>query len=96
MESSRNVSHCQRPHQTLGNLTPLGLLASEPAKVMLARAKISTASSVASVTIEIACYTASVVLVLRLLPGGKGTGLVDAFLLEIGRASCRERVFRAV
>ncbi len=48
----------------LGNLTPLGLLASEPAKVMLARAKISTASSVASVTIENACYTASVALVL--------------------------------
>ena len=48
----------------LGNLTPLGLLASEPAKVMMARSSISTVNSVASVTIENACYTASVVLVL--------------------------------
>ena len=48
----------------LGNLTPLGLLASEPAKVMLARARISTVAGLASVTIENAFYTASVVVVL--------------------------------
>jgi hypothetical protein len=48
----------------LGNLTPLGLLASEPTKVMLTRGRISTVTSVASVTIENAFYTASVALVL--------------------------------
>ncbi len=48
----------------LGNLTPLGLLASEPTKIMMTRARISTVTSVASVTIENACYTASVAMVL--------------------------------
>ena len=48
----------------LGNLTPLGLLASEPTKIMLTRSRISTVTSVASVTIENACYTASVLVVL--------------------------------
>lgn len=48
----------------LGNLTPLGLLASEPTKVMMARKNLSTVSSVASVTIENAFYTLSVALVL--------------------------------
>lgn len=48
----------------LGNLTPLGLLASEPTKIMMTRARISTVTSVASVTIENAFYTASVALVL--------------------------------
>lgn len=48
----------------LGNLTPLGLLASEPTKVMMTRARISTVTSVASVTIENAFYTASVAMVL--------------------------------
>ncbi|HEX8028786.1 MAG TPA: lysylphosphatidylglycerol synthase domain-containing protein [Vicinamibacterales bacterium] len=44
----------------MGNLTPLGLLASEPAKVLMVRSKISTVTSIASVTIENAFYTASV------------------------------------
>jgi len=48
----------------LGNLTPLGLLASEPTKIMMTRARISTVTSVASVTIENAFYTASVLTVL--------------------------------
>lgn len=48
----------------LGNLTPLGLLASEPTKIMMTRSRISTVTSVASVTIENACYTASVLVVL--------------------------------
>jgi glycosyltransferase 2 family protein len=48
----------------MGNLTPLGLLASEPTKVLIARARISTVPSVASVTIENAFYTASVCAVL--------------------------------
>jgi hypothetical protein len=48
----------------LGNLTPLGLLASEPAKIMLTRSRISTVTSVASVTTENAFYTASVAAVL--------------------------------
>jgi hypothetical protein len=44
----------------MGNLTPLGLLASEPTKVLMVRARISTVTSIASVTIENAFYTASV------------------------------------
>ena len=48
----------------LGNLTPLGLLASEPTQIMMTRSRISTVTSVASVTIENAFYTASVALVL--------------------------------
>lgn len=47
-----------------GNLTPLGLLASEPTKILLTRARISTVTSVASVAIENAFYTASVAVVL--------------------------------
>jgi len=48
----------------LGNLTPLGLLASEPTKILLTRSRVSTVTSVASVTIENVFYTASVAAVL--------------------------------
>lgn len=48
----------------LGNLTPLGLLASEPTKILMTRSRVSTVTSVASVTIENAFYTASVFVVL--------------------------------
>lgn len=48
----------------IGNLTPLGLLASEPAKILMARARVSTVTAIASVTIENAFYTASVCAVL--------------------------------
>ena len=48
----------------MGNLTPLGLLASEPTKVLMTRARITTVTSVASVAIENAFYTASVAVVL--------------------------------
>lgn len=47
-----------------GNLTPLGALASEPTKILMARARISTVSSIASVAIENAFYIASVGMVL--------------------------------
>jgi hypothetical protein len=47
-----------------GNLTPLGVFASEPTKILLTRARISTSTSVASVAIENAFYTASVLMVL--------------------------------
>ena len=49
---------------TIGNLTPLGLLASEPTKILMARTHISTVTSIASVTIENAFYTASICVVL--------------------------------
>jgi hypothetical protein len=48
----------------VGNLTPLGLLASEPAKILMVRSKITTVTSIASVTIENLFYTASVCVVL--------------------------------
>jgi hypothetical protein len=48
----------------VGNLTPLGLLASEPTKILMTRARISTVTSVASVAIENAFYIASVAMVL--------------------------------
>ncbi len=48
----------------LGNLTPLGLLASEPTKILMTRTRISTVTSIASVAIENAFYIVSVALVL--------------------------------
>lgn len=48
----------------VGNLTPLGLLASEPTKILMARSRIATVTAIASVTIENAFYTASVLVVL--------------------------------
>lgn len=48
----------------MGNLTPLGLLASEPTKILMVRSRISTITSVASVAIENAFYTVSVLAVL--------------------------------
>ncbi len=50
----------------LGNLTPLGLLASEPAKVLLVRGRLSTVTGVASVAADNAFYTLSVILVIGL------------------------------
>ena len=49
---------------TAGNLTPLGVFASEPTKILMTRAKLSTVTSIASVAIENAFYTASVLVVL--------------------------------
>lgn len=48
----------------IGNLTPLGLLASEPTKILMVRTRISTVAGIASVTIENLFYTASVICVL--------------------------------
>jgi Lysylphosphatidylglycerol synthase TM region len=48
----------------LGNLTPLGLLASEPTKVVLARRHVPTAVSLSSVAVENGFYTASVLVML--------------------------------
>jgi hypothetical protein len=47
-----------------GNLTPLGVLASEPTKILMSRTRISTVTSIASVAIENAFYIGSVVIVL--------------------------------
>jgi hypothetical protein len=48
----------------MGNLTPLGLLASEPTKYLFTRTRISTVTSVASIAIENAFYVVSVCAVL--------------------------------
>lgn len=48
----------------IGNLTPLGLLASEPTKVLMVRTKVSTLTGIASVAIENIFYTASVLVIL--------------------------------
>jgi hypothetical protein len=48
----------------LGNVTPLGLLASEPAKVLLVSDRVSTVTAVASVASENAFYMASVLVML--------------------------------
>ena len=50
----------------IGNLTPLGVLASEPTKILMVRTKIPTVTSVASVATENLFYTASVLVVLLL------------------------------
>jgi Lysylphosphatidylglycerol synthase TM region len=44
----------------LGSITPLGLLASEPAKVLIVKSRLPTVSAVASVAAENAFYVASV------------------------------------
>jgi hypothetical protein len=48
----------------VGNLTPLGLLASEPTKVLLVRGAMPTGPALASVALENAFYTGSVVVML--------------------------------
>jgi uncharacterized membrane protein YbhN (UPF0104 family) len=48
----------------LGNLTPLGLLASEPAKVLLVRRRLSTARGLSSVATDNVFYTTSVILMI--------------------------------
>ena len=48
----------------LGNLTPLGLLASEPAKVFLVKRRIPTVAAVASVAAENAFYMTSVLVMI--------------------------------
>lgn len=48
----------------LGNITPLGLLASEPAKVLLVRRRLSTVSGLSSVAADNAFYTTSVLLMI--------------------------------
>jgi hypothetical protein len=69
----------------LGNLTPLGLLASEPTKVLLARRHVSTAASLSSVAVENGFYTVSV---LAMLLGGVWVLLqraqVPAFVERLG------------
>ena len=45
----------------VGNVTPLGLLASEPTKVLLARHHLATRESVASLAVENLVYAASVI-----------------------------------
>jgi hypothetical protein len=71
----------------LGNLTPLGLLASEPAKVVLARRHVSTTTSLSSVAVENGFYTVSV---LVMLLGGVWVLLqrarVPAFTERMGEA----------
>jgi hypothetical protein len=47
-----------------GNLTPLGVLASEPTKILMTRLQLSTVTAIASVAIENAFYMASVGVVL--------------------------------
>lgn len=48
----------------LGNLTPLGLLASEPAKVLFVRGRLDTVAAVSSVAVENAFYMASVLVMI--------------------------------
>ncbi|MDP1572309.1 MAG: lysylphosphatidylglycerol synthase transmembrane domain-containing protein [Vicinamibacterales bacterium] len=48
----------------LGNVTPLGLLASEPAKVLLVRRRLSTATGLSSVATDNVFYTTSVLLMI--------------------------------
>lgn len=50
----------------VGNVTPLGLVASEPAKVLLTRHRLATRESVASLAVDNLVYTASVATVVAL------------------------------
>lgn len=59
----------------VGNVTPLGLLASEPAKVLLTRHRLATGESVASLTLENLLYAVSVLAMLAF-----GIGLMLALV----------------
>lgn len=72
----------------IGNLTPLGLLASEPTKILMARTRISVVTAIASVTIENLFYTVSVFVVLL-----TGTALL---LLRTAVPSGLEHIAEAV
>lgn len=48
----------------LGNLTPLGMLASEPAKVLLVRRRLSTVAGISSVAADTVFYTLSVLVMI--------------------------------
>jgi uncharacterized membrane protein YbhN (UPF0104 family) len=48
----------------LGNVTPLGLLASEPTKVFLTRHHLATRASISSIAIDNLLYSASVITVI--------------------------------
>jgi len=58
----------------IGNVTPLGLLASEPIKAAMVRHRVSLMDALASIAIENLFYTASVVLMIAV---GLGLLLVD-------------------
>jgi len=64
----------------LGNLTPLGLLASEPAKAAFVRHRVSLMSAASAITIENVFYTLTVALVI----GGGTVALL--FLFDVSRA----------
>jgi len=59
----------------VGNITPFGMLASEPAKVLLSRHHLATGASVASLTLENLLYAGSVLAMLAF-----GTGLIFALV----------------
>jgi hypothetical protein len=71
-----------------GNLTPLGVLASEPTKILMTRLQLSTVTSIASVAIENAFYMASVGFVLL-----AGTWL---FLQRAGVPAGLERISETI
>ena len=88
----------------LGNVTPLGLLASEPAKVFLTRHQLATREAVASLAAENLVYGASVVAMVCVgvavllatvpLPDGWRLGLVAALVAGLVGAAVAWRLLR--
>ncbi|MGD9906813.1 MAG: lysylphosphatidylglycerol synthase domain-containing protein [Vicinamibacterales bacterium] len=62
--SSRRAFAAVLAADAVGNLTPLGLLASEPTKVLLLRGTVATGPALTSVALDNAFYAGSVVLML--------------------------------
>ena len=92
----------------VGNITPLGLLASEPAKVLLTRHHLATGASIASLTLENLLYAGSVLamlafgtgLMLVLVPVSDGVrlfamGMLVGVVLVVVAAVVSVRVLRA-
>ena len=91
----------------VGNVTPLGLLASEPTKVLLTRHHLATIDSVASLTLENVLYTLSVLAMLAFglalmlatvplpdtLRWGIGGGLVVIAVFAIGMVAALRTPF---
>ena len=85
----------------LGNITPLGLIASEPAKVYLARHRLATADAIASLAVDnlfyagsaVAMVAASALVALAVVPLGPGSRMA-AIVGLIGLAAAVVAVLR--
>jgi hypothetical protein len=86
----------------IGNMTPLGLIASEPTKVFLTRHRLATRQAASSLALDVFVYSTSVVAMIAIglaallttlpLPGGWQAGVIAAILLLAAGAAVAWRM----